>query len=125
MAARHCRFFYLKNMTLSICLRAGGETPAGRSISPRVDARKARRRHHGAATVPAPSPGVLAAGDPARAAAGRAIISSLLAGCAFTAYLWGAKELRPLYVHEPWQDDPYDAVVSFAFICVPLLRPMP
>lgn len=72
-------------------------------------------------TVPASSPGVLAAGDPARAAAGRAIIGSLLAGCVFTAYLWTAKELRPLYAHEPWQDDPYDAVVSFALICVPLL----
>ena len=36
-------------------------------------------------------------------------------------YLWIAKEVRPLYLHEPWQDDPYDAVVSFSFFFIPIL----
>ncbi len=42
-------------------------------------------------------------------------------GIAFSAYTWGAKEVLALYLHEPWQDDPYDAVVSFAMIMIPLL----
>lgn len=39
----------------------------------------------------------------------------------FFAFTWIAKELPGLYVHEPWQDDPYDAMVSFGLWSVPLL----
>lgn len=35
--------------------------------------------------------------------------------------IWLEKELPGLYMHEPWQDDPYDAMVSFAFVAIPLL----
>ena len=46
---------------------------------------------------------------------------ALWTAVAFIVYLWVAKEIRLLYVHEPWQNDPYDAVVSFAFFFVPIL----
>ncbi len=60
-------------------------------------------------------------GDPARPQIGRAVLGSLLVAVVFVAFTWSAKELRGLYVHEPWQDDPYDAVVSFAIFFVPFL----
>jgi len=46
---------------------------------------------------------------------------ALWTAAGFVVYLWVAKEIRLLYVHEPWQNDPYDAVVSFAFFFVPIL----
>ncbi|MFI5287536.1 MAG: hypothetical protein ACHQ4F_14615 [Candidatus Dormibacteria bacterium] len=63
----------------------------------------------------------LAVGDPDRRRLGMATVMALWTAAAFVLYLWVAKEVRPLYLHEPWQDDPYDAVVSFAFFFVPLL----
>ncbi len=39
----------------------------------------------------------------------------------FVAFAFAAKEIRVLYVHSPWEDDPYDAVVSFTIFFVPLL----
>lgn len=63
----------------------------------------------------------LAVGDPARAAIGRAVLGSLLLAVVFFAFAWIAKELPGLYVHEPWLDDPYDAMVSVALWSVPLL----
>lgn len=65
--------------------------------------------------------GYLAVGDPARSAIGRAVLGSLLLLAVFFAFIWIAKELPGLYVHEPWQDDPYDAMVSVALWSVPLL----
>lgn len=58
---------------------------------------------------------------PTRRLIGRAIGGSLLVGFGFVAFTLTAKEVPSLYVHEPWQDDPYDAVVSFAIIAVSLL----
>jgi hypothetical protein len=45
----------------------------------------------------------------------------MLVTALFVAFTWTAKELPALYVHEPWQDDPYDAVVSSTLWCIPLL----
>jgi hypothetical protein len=63
----------------------------------------------------------LAVGDPSRRRIGAAAVTALLTAVAFVAYLWLAKEIRVYYAHEPWQNDPYDAVVSFAFFFVPIL----
>lgn len=63
----------------------------------------------------------LAVGDPARGRMGVAAVVALWTAVAFVIYLWVAKEIQLLYVHEPWQHDPYDAVVSFAFFFVPIL----
>ena len=64
---------------------------------------------------------VLAVGDPSRRRIGLAAVMALWTAAGFVVYLWVAKEIRLLYVHEPWQNDPYDAVVSFAFFFVPIL----
>ena len=68
-----------------------------------------------------PDTPAFAVGDPARRRMGMAAGMALWTAAAFVVYLWIAKEIGLLYVHEPWQNDPYDAVVSFAFFFVPIL----
>src|SRR5438552_1109727 len=65
--------------------------------------------------------GVLRVGDPRRMALGRAAVGTLLAAALFMAFTLASKEIRPFSSRAPWQDDPYDAAVSFAFSFVPLL----
>ncbi|HET7490039.1 MAG TPA: hypothetical protein VFJ85_19100 [Acidimicrobiales bacterium] len=60
-------------------------------------------------------------GHPARAVTGRAVALALAVGAAFVALAGAGKELPALYGREPWQDDPYDALVSLALWCGPLL----
>ncbi len=60
-------------------------------------------------------------GHSARPPFGRAVLGSLAVAAVFLGYTWIAKETRGLYVHTPWQNDPYDAIVSFAIFFVPLL----
>jgi len=63
---------------------------------------------------------MLAVGDPRRPAAGRAVVATLLSAAVFLAFAWMSKEIRGLSGHAPWQNDPYDAVVSFTLFFVPL-----
>lgn len=49
------------------------------------------------------------------------MLGSLTLALLFLAFTWTTKEIAVLYVHTPWQNDPYDAVVSFAIFFVPLL----
>ena len=63
---------------------------------------------------------VLRVGDPRRVVAGRAVAATLVAAVVFMAFAFTAKEVRPLYAHAPWQNDPYDAAASFAIFLVPL-----
>jgi hypothetical protein len=51
----------------------------------------------------------------------RGVLAVIAVGACFVAFSWTAKELPTLYLHEPWQDDPYDAVVSFAIVAVTML----
>lgn len=63
---------------------------------------------------------VLAPLDPRRDVIRHAVLATVLAAatfCVFTA----TKEVKPLYVHAPWENDPFDTVVSFAMFFVPLL----
>jgi len=66
-----------------------------------------------------PRAGALPVGDPRRAPAGRAALASLVTVAAFLAFAWGSKEVRALGDHAPWQNDPYDAFVSFALFFLP------
>jgi hypothetical protein len=59
-------------------------------------------------------------GDPRRLRVGRAAVGTLLAVVSFLAVA-AAKQLKPINVHAPWEDDPYDTVLSFATFFVPLL----
>lgn len=51
----------------------------------------------------------------------RAIVSTLLAAAFFTATTGPLKQVKALYAHAPWVNDPYDAAVSFAMFFVPIL----
>lgn len=51
----------------------------------------------------------------------RAIVSTLLAAAFFTATTGPLKQVKALYAHAPWVNDPYDAAVSFAMFFVPFL----
>ena len=62
----------------------------------------------------------LPVGDSRRPALGRAIVGTLAVAVVFLVYIWVAKEIRFLYAHTPWANDPFDAIISFAFFFVPL-----
>ncbi|SEM62704.1 hypothetical protein [Streptacidiphilus jiangxiensis] len=63
----------------------------------------------------------LPAGDPARAAVRRAARDGLAAAVLFTAFAEATSHIRTVRAGNPWQDDPYDAVVSFTLFLVPAL----
>lgn len=60
----------------------------------------------------------LGVGDNARHRAGVAIVGSLVA---YTVFTVSTKETPALYLPQPWQDDRFDALVSFDFVALPLL----
>lgn len=64
---------------------------------------------------------VLVVGDKRRPSVGRAVLGSLLAAGIFEVFALGAKEATALSSRNPWSDDPYDAVTSFAIFFVPLV----
>lgn len=64
---------------------------------------------------------VVAVGDPVRPALRRAVKLTIFATLLFMAFAFVDKELPWLYIHEPWQNDPYDTFVSFSMIFTPLL----
>jgi len=63
----------------------------------------------------------MAVGDPRRLLVGSAILSTLWAAFVFSIFTGPVKQLKPLYDHAPWLNDPYDTVVSFAMFLVPLI----
>jgi hypothetical protein len=65
--------------------------------------------------------GALAVNDPRRPAIGRAMFSTLWAAALFSVCTGPAKQIKPLYDHAPWLNDPFDTVVSFAMFFVPLI----
>ncbi len=64
---------------------------------------------------------VLAVGDPGRTLIRRAIIATLLAAAFFSVTAGPVKQIKVVYDHAPWLNDPYDTFVSFAMFFVPLL----
>ena len=65
-------------------------------------------------------PQQLAAGDPRRAAIGKAAFSTLSTAIAFFVFTVPTKQVKPVYDHAPWLNDPYDTLYSFAMFLVPL-----
>lgn len=63
----------------------------------------------------------LAVGDVSRSQAGRAIVTALALTAAYAAGNWLTKETPTFYLRQPWQDDPYDVLVSLDFVILPLL----
>jgi hypothetical protein len=62
----------------------------------------------------------LAAGDRRRAAIGKAAFSTLWTAIAFFVFTVPTKQVKPVYEHAPWLNDPYDALYSFSIFLVPL-----
>lgn len=58
--------------------------------------------------------------DPRYRQVARAVIGALILSGVFSLYSFITKEIPALYVTEPWQDDPYDALRSFDFIAIPV-----
>ncbi len=63
----------------------------------------------------------LVVGDPARHRAGTAIRAALVLLSVFAVVTWWTKETPSLDLRQPWQDDPYDVVVSLDFVVLPVL----
>lgn len=63
----------------------------------------------------------MAVGDPRRRLVGRAAFGTLLAAAVFLVFT-GTKQIKAVYFHAPWSDDPYDTVLSFTMFFVPLVR---
>jgi hypothetical protein len=59
--------------------------------------------------------------DRRRDGLGRAVGAVLVVSLLFYADIWLSKEIPAVYARTPWRDDPYDAVISFMFVAVPLL----
>ena len=62
----------------------------------------------------------LAVGDRCRRAVGRAAFSTLTAAIVFFLFTVPTKQIKPVYNHAPWLNDPYDTLYSFAMFLVPL-----
>src|ERR1022692_2136622 len=62
----------------------------------------------------------LAVGDRRRVAIGKAAFSTLWTAIAFFAFTVPTKQVKPVYDHAPWLNDPYDTLYSFAMFVVPL-----
>lgn len=63
----------------------------------------------------------LVVGDPARRRAGTAVFLSLALVSVFAFLTWFTKETPSLDLRQPWQNDPYDVVVSLDFVVLPVL----
>ncbi|WP_152627851.1 hypothetical protein [Streptacidiphilus neutrinimicus] len=71
--------------------------------------------------APLAADATLPAGHPALAAVRRAVRDGLAAAVLFTAFAEATSHVRAVRVGSPWQDDPYDTVVSFTLFLIPAL----
>src|ERR1022692_3901461 len=62
----------------------------------------------------------LAVGDGPRGAIGKAAFSTLWTAIVFFLFTVPTKQIKPVYNHAPWLNDPYDTLYSFAMFVVPL-----
>jgi hypothetical protein len=67
-----------------------------------------------------PDRAVLPVDDPTRPSIRRAVFGTLWSVALFVVFT-ATKELKPIYLHAPWLNDPYDTVISFAMFFVPLM----
>jgi hypothetical protein len=63
---------------------------------------------------------VLAVDDPRRPLIRRAVFGTMWAAAVFFVFT-ATKEVKPVYDHSPWLNDPYDTVISFTMFFVPLV----
>lgn len=56
--------------------------------------------------------------DPRRPRIRRAVFGTVWAAAIFCVFA-ATKEIKPIYNHAPWLNDPYDTVISFTMFFVP------
>jgi hypothetical protein len=66
------------------------------------------------------SPTVLLVDDPSRPSIRRAVFGTLWTVAVFFVFT-ATKEIKPIYNHAPWLNDPYDTLISFTMFFVPLV----
>ena len=88
------------------------------SISSRAWSRPSRPRHRSNICRVRSNPlrddtalGIVAVDDPSRPAIGRAIFSTVWAAVVFSIFTGPVKQIKPLYNHAPWSNDPFDTIV--------------
>ena len=64
---------------------------------------------------------LMAVGDPTRPAIRRAVFRSMVTAAVFFLLTGPVKQIKPLYNHAPWLNDPFDTVVSFMMFFVPFV----
>lgn len=75
-------------------------------------------RHNGSVSVQLIQ--VLPVDDPRRPAIRSTVFDTLWASAFFVVFA-ATKEIKPIYNHAPWLNDPYDTVLTFAMFFVPLI----
>ena len=65
-------------------------------------------------------PSVLPVDDARRPPIRRAVFGTVWAAGVFFVFT-ATKEVKPIYDHAPWLNDPYDTVISFTMFFVPLV----
>jgi hypothetical protein len=70
--------------------------------------------------MPVPASGLIPVGDPARELTRRGVLAMLVAAIGFVVFASATSHIAAVRAVTPWQDDPYDAVVSFTLFFVPL-----
>ena len=88
------------------------------SQEPRDDTSALLQRRHTEDVAPQLS--VLAVGDPRRPLIRRAVFGTIWAAAVFFVFT-ATKEVKTVYGHSPWLNDPYDTVISFTMFFVPLV----
>lgn len=71
-----------------------------------------------------PLPRAVPTEHPARLQVRRALWTCAMASTAFTLFAWLTTQAKTIRAGSPWQDDPYDGVVSFTQFLVPALTAM-
>ena len=72
-------------------------------------------------TTPGPGLAALPVGHPARPVAARALWVSIAVAGLFTVFAYASTQVHAVRAGSPWQDDPYDALVSLTEFLVPVL----
>jgi len=72
-------------------------------------------------TMEGPGPAFLPVGHPSRPAAARALGGSIAVAALFTMWAHLGTQVHAVRAGSPWQDDPYDALVSVTEFLVPVL----
>jgi hypothetical protein len=97
------------------------EALASLSVGSEIDHRAARSENRRVELDAAECEVFWAVGDPRRPLIKRAVLGTFVAAGVFSVLTGPVKQLSVFYDHAPWLNDPYDTMVSFMMLFVPLI----